>query len=179
MTWLSTTWLVLAALLVPVACTSSGAPADAVSSRTRTAPSPPHPDVVQAALAMVGAPYRHGGRSPSGFDCSGLVVYSYHRAGRAGLPHSAKALERLVQPVAIDDLEPGDLLFFDLRGKESAHVAIYVGDDEFVHAPSPGKRVERVAFDHVYWGPRIERAGRLAYRAASRGPAPAAMAPSR
>ena len=58
--------------------------------------------------------------------------------------------------------EPGDLLFFRLSGAKTSHVAMYVGRRAFVHAPSSGKRVERVGFDHVYWGPRLSRAGRVA-----------------
>jgi cell wall-associated NlpC family hydrolase len=110
---------------------------------------------------MLGAPYRYGGNTPKGFDCSGLVVYSYSQAGLTGLPRTAAALEDAAQPVALDELRPGDLLFFQLSGRKTSHVALYVGDREFVHAPSSGGRVERVAFDHVYWGPRIRRAGRL------------------
>ena len=111
---------------------------------------------------MIGTSYRYGGASAAGFDCSGLVVYSYARAGIGGLPHSVERLENRAKPVALTNLEPGDLLFFQLSGKKSSHVAIYVGDRAFVHAPSSGKRVERVSFDNVYWGPRIRRAGRLA-----------------
>jgi cell wall-associated NlpC family hydrolase len=117
---------------------------------------------VRVASSMIGVPYRYGGRSPSGFDCSGLVVYSYARAGLSGLPHSARALERRARKISVDALEPGDLLFFDLEPRK-AHVGIFVGDRSFVHAPSPGGRVERVSFDHVYWSPRIQRAGRLVY----------------
>lgn len=115
--------------------------------------------------AMVGAPYRYGGDAPSGFDCSGLVRYSFARAGLSGLPHSVQALAELARPVPVDSLETGDLLFFSLGwlGKKS-HVGIYLGDRRFVHAPSSGKSVEIVSFDHVYWGPRIEVAGRIARR---------------
>ena len=118
-------------------------------------------DIVRTARAMIGHPYRYGGASPAGFDCSGLVLYSYGEAGVGGLPHSAKELERRARPVAIADLEPGDLLFFHLTGKKASHVAIYVGNRAFVHAPSSGKRVEQVSFDHVYWGERVRLAGRL------------------
>lgn len=111
---------------------------------------------------MVGAPYRYGGASPAGFDCSGLVVYSYAVAGVSGLPRSAASLERASTPVPLQELEPGDLLFFRLSGVKTSHVAMYVGNRAFVHAPSSGKRVERVAFDHVYWGARLRRAGRVA-----------------
>ena len=109
----------------------------------------------------MGAPYRYGGASVDGFDCSGLVVYSFARAGRPGLPHSVRRLDALARPVAIDALEVGDLLFFRLSGTKTSHVGIYLGDRRFVHAPSSGKSVEIVRFDHVYWGPRIALAGRL------------------
>ena len=52
---------------------------------------------------------------------------------------------------------------FRLDGRKTSHVAIYVGERSFVHAPSGGKRVERIDFDHVYWGPRLARAGRILY----------------
>ena len=77
---------------------------------------------------MIGAPYRYGGSSPAGFDCSGLVLYSYGKAGFAGLPHSAARLERLARPVSLQKLEPGDLLFFQLAAGKTSHVAMYVGE---------------------------------------------------
>ena len=133
-----------------------------------SSPSPPAPPaaaeraaVVRVAESLVGAPYRRGGATPRGFDCSGLVVYSYARAGVRGLPRSAEHLERAAEPVDLAEIVPGDLLFFRIDGKKTNHVAIYVGDRSFVHAPSGGKRVERIAFDHVYWGPRLAHAGRI------------------
>ncbi len=145
----------VAALSLAIACSAPRGPAPAGSrDDARRA-------AARTAEAMIGAPYRYGGSSPSGFDCSGLVVYSYARAGVSGLPRSAASLERVARPVALADLEPGDLLFFRLGGKKTSHVALYVGDRAFVHAPSSGKRVERVSFDHVYWAPRIARAGRV------------------
>ena len=114
------------------------------------------------AASQVGTPYRYGGSSPAGFDCSGLVLYSYARAGLRGLPHSAAALEQRARAVPLAELAPGDLLFFTLEGKKTSHVAIYLGDRTFVHAPSAGRHVETVGFAHNHWGPRIHRAGRLA-----------------
>ncbi len=157
-----TIWLAVAAVAL-WACASPRPGSEARRAQGEAAARSQRADAVRAALSMVGAPYRHAGRSPSGFDCSGLVVYSYARAGLSGLPHSSEGLERRARPVAVDDLEPGDLIFFDLNGKKSAHVAIYVGDRSFVHAPSSGKRVEQLDFDHGYWGPRIERMGRIGY----------------
>jgi len=122
--------------------------------------------VVRVAEAQLGVPYRYGGSSPEGFDCSGLVVYSYSEAGLPGLPHSAGALEDLSRQVALHELEPGDLLFFHLGARKANHVGIYVGDRQFVHAPSRGKGVERVSFDHVYWSTKLGPAGRLMRRSA-------------
>ena len=153
------------ALVLGAACAGDGtAPSSATGPRRRASPVAHRADlrtVAHTAQAMVGAPYRTGGSTPRGFDCSGLVVYSYARAGVPGLPHSARVLERRTRPVRISELQLGDLLFFRLEGKKTTHVGIYVGDRAFVHAPSPGKQVERVSFDHVYWGPRLRRAGRI------------------
>jgi cell wall-associated NlpC family hydrolase len=143
-------------LLLAVACAS--APAPVPIDRTRPVD---RATVVRTATAMTGAPYRYGGSSPRGFDCSGLVIYSYAKGGLDGLPHSAHALSRIATPISLDDLEPGDLLFFALSGRKTTHVGIYVGNRTFVHAPSSGKRVEKVSFDHVYWRQKLERAGRL------------------
>jgi murein DD-endopeptidase len=163
--------LALVPLALAVACaatpTAQKAPATPTVRTSHLAPSA-HPaavrsDAARTAGSMIGTPYRWGGRTPRGFDCSGLVVYSYGEAGLRGLPHSALALERRARPVSLASLQPGDLLFFDLEGRKVAHVAIYLGDDTFVHAPSPGKRVERIGFDHAYWGTRIRRAGRIAH----------------
>lgn len=150
--------LVVLALVGMAAC---AAPATRERSSVAIATQSARSAAAERALSMIGVPYRYGGASPNGFDCSGLVVYSYARAGYPSLPHSAASLERVAKPVALGDLEPGDLLFFRFTGKKTSHVAIYVGGRAFVHAPSGGKRVERVSFDHVYWGPRIRRAGRL------------------
>ena len=90
-----------------------------------------------------------------------LVVYIYGAAGVTGLPRSAARLEEVARPVSLHELEPGDLLFFRLSRKKTSHVAIYVGDRSFVHAPSSGKQVEKVSFDHVYWSEHLGRAGRL------------------
>lgn len=152
------------ALAAALACASPQAPAPPPTPPDAAPPSRAELErraVVRAAESLVGAPYRYGGRSPKGFDCSGLVQYSFARAGIHGLPRKAEDLERAAVPVDLAQIRPGDLLFFRLGRKRTSHVAIYVGGRSFVHAPSRGKRVERVDFDHVYWGPRLARAGRL------------------
>ncbi len=135
--------------------TPASLPRDASPTALRAA-------VIDTARRMLDVRYRYGGSGPDeGFDCSGLVVYSYRRAGVRGLPRSARELERRATPVSLRELRPGDLLFFRLSGKKTTHVAIYDGERHFIHAPSSGGRVERVGFDHVYWGPRIAHAGSL------------------
>jgi murein DD-endopeptidase len=113
------------------------------------------PNVAERAAAnaqkLIGAPYRYGGGSPSqGFDCSGLVRYSYQRAGLS-LPHNTAEQRRLSKPIRRADLRRGDLVFFDEEGKKNSHVGIYVGSGLFVHAPSSGKHVREDRLDAPYW----------------------------
>ena len=102
------------------------------------------------ALTMVGRPYKYKGDSPSGFDCSGLVRYSYLVAGM-NLPHGTGALRQHTRPVSDRDMRKGDLLFFNESGKKYSHVGIYEGDNRFVHAPSTGKRVCTDSLLDPYW----------------------------
>lgn len=113
----------------------------------------------QHALAMRGKPYRYGGSTPKGFDCSGLVQYSYSRAG-ARLPRSTEGLWDISRSVSQRQLRPGDLLFFNQEGKRSSHVGLYLGNDRFVHAPSTGKRVSVTTLTDPYWRRHFEAARR-------------------
>jgi murein DD-endopeptidase len=112
------------------------------------------------ALEMVGKPYHYGGNTPGGFDCSGLVQYSYGRAG-VNLPHGTNGLLRKTRVISWRELQPGDLLFFDQLGKKASHVGIYVGNDEFVHAPSSGKVVNIAPFSDRYWKKHFAQARRV------------------
>jgi len=102
------------------------------------------------AAAMVGKPYRYGGNSPKGFDCSGLVYYSYRHAGLA-VPRSTETQRARTHKVSLSRLTRGDLLFFDQEGRFSSHVGIYLGGNRFVHAPSSGKRVRVDSLNEPYW----------------------------
>ncbi len=104
----------------------------------------------ETALTMVGKPYRYGGNSPRGFDCSGLVYYSYNRAG-ASVPRSTELLWKYSDSVSTRSLRHGDLLFFHQEGKRNSHVGIYIGGSRFVHAPSSGKRVRTGSLEDPYW----------------------------
>lgn len=104
---------------------------------------------------MQGQPYAYGGQSPQeGFDCSGLVVYVYNRQGLR-LPRTSQSLAKKLPMVNPEHRLPGDLLFFN-TDKPFSHVGIYVGDDNFVHAPS--SRTGRVMLSSLrqpYWRERF------------------------
>jgi cell wall-associated NlpC family hydrolase len=93
--------------------------------------------VVKLARKQLGVPYAYGGASPSGFDCSGLVMWVYGRLG-IHLPHNAAALYGVGRPVSRTALRPGDLVFFSGLG----HVGLYIGHGRMIHAPHSGARVE-------------------------------------
>jgi cell wall-associated NlpC family hydrolase len=119
-----------------------------------SAPKQAAPDVgasaARHALEMQGKPYRAGGSSPRGFDCSGLVQYSYARANMR-LPRSTEDQWASSRAIPRKEIRPGDLLFFNEEGKRYSHVAIYVGNSRFVHAPSSGKRVSTASLTDRYW----------------------------
>ncbi|MDH4177653.1 MAG: C40 family peptidase [Thermoleophilia bacterium] len=103
----------------------------------------------------LGAPYRYGGATPVGFDCSGFTRFVYGKLGVA-LPHNAAAQYGLGRPVALSRLRPGDLVFSYGLG----HVGIYLGAGKMIHAPQSGERVKIVPLAHHY-GERLVGARRL------------------
>ena len=114
------------------------------------------------ALKMVGTRYHFGGTAPSaGFDCSGLVQYSYRHAG-VSLPRNTEQQRHASRPVRLAELRRGDLVFFDQEGKKHSHVGIYLGDGRFVHAPSSGKHVRTDRLDSPYWKKHISATRRIA-----------------
>jgi len=146
---------ILAKQPVPIAETPSSA--ERPPSRGRSSvDSSMGETVVALAKRQVGAPYRWGGSSPSGFDCSGLVRYVYAQVG-VSLPHNAAQQYRLGTPVTRDSLEPGDLVFFDrLR-----HNGIYIGDGRFIHARQPGRGVNIARLDDGWYASHWSGARRL------------------
>ena len=112
----------------------------------------------RVALRAVGVPYRWGGSSPTGgFDCSGLVYWTYKRLG-VELPHSSYALYDRGRQVSRSRMKPGDLLFFYGLG----HVGIYLGRGRMVHAPQSGRLVEVVRLGSSGYGGRLVGARRIA-----------------
>jgi murein DD-endopeptidase len=117
-------------------------------------PAIPMPTVGERAAAIavkeVGVPYRWGGASPAGFDCSGLVYWAYGRLG-IRLPHSSYALYDQGRRVTRSRMRAGDLLFFSGLG----HVGIYIGRGRMVHAPHSGSRVQVVRLGGSSYGARL------------------------
>ncbi|SDY69475.1 C40 family peptidase [Pseudomonas sp. NFIX28] len=109
--------------------------------------------VLSRAVNVLGTPYRWGGSSPSkGFDCSGLVKYAFNDVAAVDLPRTSNAMARgHGQKVERKDLKPGDLLFFNLKSRRVNHVAIYLGNDRFIHAPRRGKSVTIDTLKKPYW----------------------------
>jgi cell wall-associated NlpC family hydrolase len=117
-----------------------------------------HPGA-RIAAAQVGAPYRYGGASPRGFDCSGLVYYAYRKAG-IRVPRTTHAQLRHADSVSPGKLRAGDLVFFKLDRQPVSHVGIYTGNGRFIHAPSRGKRVSFTTLNDPYWRTQFVAAGR-------------------
>ena len=109
-------------------------------------------------MQQLGVPYRYGGATPQGFDCSGLVYYSYQQVGKT-VPRTTATLWSQTQPVAIGEFEAGDILFFRIKGKLS-HVGLYIGNDRFVHAPESGRLVSVASLRSDFYRNALIRAGR-------------------
>jgi hypothetical protein len=114
------------------------------------------PRVVEIALRYLGTPYRWAGASPSGFDCSGFVMYVYSWIG-IRLPHSSWMLWGVGKPVAPKDLRPGDIVFFSGR----SHVGIYIGQGRFVHSPHTGDVVRVTRLSESWYGSTYDGARRI------------------
>src|SRR5579871_4739215 len=136
--------------------TSVGASASTPEGAAIVPPSS-HSGVVGVAMQYIGVPYVWAGASPSGFDCSGLVMYAYSQVG-VSLPHSSYAMWTVGVPVPRDQLQPGDIVFFDGLG----HVGIYIGGGEFVHAPHTGTDVQVSSLDSGSYAASYDGARRVA-----------------
>jgi len=141
---------------------ADNAPPDIVGAAAVTpdgqtiAPPAQYGGAASIAMQYLGTPYVWGGASPGGFDCSGLVQYVYAQLGVA-LPHYSGAQWQLGTPVSRDQLEPGDLVFFDGLG----HVGIYIGGGQFIHAPHTGDVVKISSLSDSWYAATYVGARRL------------------
>jgi cell wall-associated NlpC family hydrolase len=98
--------------------------------------------VMRTGNSLKGVPYRRGGSTPRGFDCSGFTSYVYRKAG-VSLPHSATGQMHRAKRISRSQARPGDLVFFH-GGRGAYHVGIYAGNNRTLHSPRPGGRVSTV-----------------------------------
>jgi cell wall-associated NlpC family hydrolase len=118
--------------------------------------------VAQQALSLLGIRYKYGGNLPEqGFDCSGLVRYVFSQVAALNLPRTAKGQSTQGESIALSELQIGDLVFFNTRRFAFSHVGIYLGDNQFLHAPSRNGvvSVENIAVG--YWQKRFNGARRV------------------
>lgn len=119
-------------------------------------------DMLKYALNLIGVDYKYGGTQPTtGFDCSGYVSHVFRQMAGLSLPHNALAISRLGKQISTDELQPGDLVFFNTLRRSFSHVGIYLGNNRFVHAPSSGGGVEVVDMQDKYWVKRFNGARRV------------------
>jgi len=130
-------------------------------------------DMVITALNFLGVPYRRGGASETGFDCSGFTRQVFETSLGLALPRRADEQAKSPDLVAVKraELQPGDLVFFNTLKRTFSHVGIYIGEGKFIHAPKPGGEVRVESMSFAYWAKRFtgaRRAGAAAESPATR-----------
>jgi cell wall-associated NlpC family hydrolase len=119
-------------------------------------------ELVGNAMTFLGVPYKRGGSSlETGFDCSGFVRAMFEQTAGLILPRNAAQQAAATQKIGKDDLQPGDLVFFNTMRRAFSHVGIYVGNGKFIHAPKPGAEVRVEDMGIAYWNRRFDGARRV------------------
>ncbi len=166
------TWLLMGAAAVLAGCSStsrlpSTARRGGATSSVGKAPAADalqlHGELREALLArtmlVVNTPYTYGGNSPEGgFDCSGLIQWAVQGIHDGRLPRTTSQWAQFSAPVQGRGLQRGDFVFFNTLGGRYSHMGIFVGNGQFVHAPSKGGTVQRVRMDNVYFAKRFTEA---------------------
>ncbi|UCG53808.1 MAG: C40 family peptidase [Candidatus Latescibacterota bacterium] len=153
--------LAVASILLVASCTSApryrSHPADPSASPGKAN----RQDIVQYAKSFVGTPYRYGGATRSGVDCSGFVIAVY-REFDIRLPRTSLDMSRVGKGVDKSNIRPADLVFFKTsRGSSVSHVGIYIGGGKFVHASTSARRVRIDALNDDYFRRRYRGARRV------------------
>ncbi len=121
-------------------------------------------DITFFALGLIDTGYRFGGKNPeAGLDCSGMVSYVFREAANIRVIGSAADIAKRGREIGKEQLQPGDLVFFNTLGRSFSHVGIYIGDGRFVHAPSTNGKVRIDQMSNKYWAKRFEEARSYLY----------------
>lgn len=159
--------LLICALFFCVACAHSVEKDDGVVmpepvNAPETKASGAMQELVFHALAFLGVKYRFGGTDPqTGWDCSGYVSHVFKNAIGLTLPRTSFSMSERGDPIERNDLQPGDLVFFNTLKRAFSHVGIYLGDNRFIHAPSSGKAVQISDMNADYWAKRFDGGRRM------------------
>lgn len=152
--------LIAITLLILLSACASTPPDSSLSCQPISVHAERRPAVVLSAMTLLDTPYRYGGREPAtGFDCSGLVHYVFSQeASSSPIPRNTSAQAGASRSVSRKHLRPGDLVFFNTLGKPNSHVGIYIGNNQFINAPSSGGRVRIDSLDNPYFAKRFDAA---------------------
>jgi cell wall-associated NlpC family hydrolase len=176
--------VVVASLLSFAVAAANAADTDSISPASLVAPPAPPPtalerieknlrdlgqrardsasEISKTALGLIGVEYKFGGNTPdTGLDCSGFVRYVFQQATGISLPRSSREQAKVGKQIDKNQLEPGDLVFFNTRRFQFSHVGVYLGDNRFIHSPSRGGSVEVVNLDNKYWQKTFNGARRI------------------
>ena len=115
--------------------------------------------IINTGKKYIGTPYKWGGITPRGFDCSGFVKYTIKKATGKTVPRTSSALYKKGKKISKSKLKKGDLIFFNTSGKGVSHVAIYMGNNKMIHAASKGVKVDKLS--NSYWKKRYVGAKRI------------------
>lgn len=151
------------------ACSSNKSPSHHSTSKPKTPSNIPkitladtphaRQEVWFQAFSLIGTPYRYGGTDKaSGFDCSGMVQHVYQQALNAKLPRTARDIAASSHQISRAKLKSGDLVFFNTGGGKYSHVGIYLGSQEFLHAPSSNGTIRVARLDNPYFASRFTEA---------------------
>lgn len=112
--------------------------------------------IVKESVNYLGIPYKYGGDNPiEGFDCSGFVKYIYQKVAKLEVPRTTTSQLKIGKPIKMTNIQKGDLIFFGINSKYVNHVGIYIGDNQFIHAPSTGSTVRVEKVTSSYWSKKI------------------------
>lgn len=112
-------------------------------------------------VSLMGIAYKWGGNTPdTGMDCSGFVKYVFKKSLGINLPRTAAEMAKVGKKVSPDDLEPGDLMFFNTRRGSNTHIGIYLGNNKFIQSPRTGETIKITEFDG-WWRQHFNGAKRV------------------